>query len=116
MLAEAHAGVIVTDGNERSALAATRSLGRRGVPVFVGAETPSSLAGASRYCRAAFTYPSPWTQPDEFAACVLEHARRSGARVVFPMTDLAVEILGEAIPRAGAPLALPIASVEQHRA
>ena len=115
MRAEAHAGVIVTDGNERSALAATRSLGRRGVPVFVGAESPSSLAGASRYCRAAFTYPSPWTQPDEYAACVLEHARRWGTRVVFPMTDLAVEILGEAIPRAGAPLVLPTV-LEQHRA
>jgi predicted ATP-grasp superfamily ATP-dependent carboligase/protein-tyrosine-phosphatase len=116
MRTEAHAGVILTDGNERSALAATRSLGRRGVPVFVGAESRASLAGASRYCREVFTYPSPWTRPDEFAGCVLEHARRWGTRVALPMTDLAVEILGEAIPRAGAPLVLPIASLQQHRA
>ena len=116
MRAEASAGVIVTDGNERSALAVTRSLGRRGVPVYVGAEGASSLAGASRHCRVAFNYPSPWTHPDEFGACLLEHARRWGARVVFPMTDLAVEILGEAVPQAETPLVLPIPSLEQYRA
>jgi protein-tyrosine-phosphatase/predicted ATP-grasp superfamily ATP-dependent carboligase len=115
MPAEA-AGVIVTDGDERSALAATRSLGRRGVPVFVGAEGGSSLAGASRHCRAAFRHPSPWSDPEGFAACVLEQAQRFGARVVFPMTDLAVEILGAAAPRAGAPLVLPMPSLEQYRA
>src|SRR5262245_48010885 len=88
-------GVIVTDGNERSALAVARSLGQRGVPVFVGAETSSSLAGVSRYCRESFMYPDPWTSPDDYAACILECAKRWGAGAVFPMTDLAVEILGE---------------------
>jgi protein-tyrosine-phosphatase/predicted ATP-grasp superfamily ATP-dependent carboligase len=116
MRAETDAGVIVTDGDERSALAATRSLGRKGVPVFVGAEGTSSLAGASRHCRAAFTYPSPWNRPEEFAASVLEHAQRWGARVVFPMTDLAVEILGRAVPRAKGTLLLPTASLDQYRA
>ena len=50
--------VIVTDGNERSALAVTRSLGQRGLSVYIGAETPTSLSGASRYCTQPFVYPS----------------------------------------------------------
>jgi protein-tyrosine-phosphatase/predicted ATP-grasp superfamily ATP-dependent carboligase len=108
-------GVIVTDGNERSALAVARSLGRRGVPVFVGAEASSSLAGVSRYCRESFVYPDPWTAPDEFKSCILERANRWGAAVVFPMTDLAVEILGESGQRPGAPV-LPIPSLDQYRA
>ena len=108
-------GVIVTDGNERSALAVARSLGRRGVPVFVGAEASSSLAGVSRYCRESFVYPNPWTAPDEFKSCVLERANRWGAAVVLPMTDLAVEILGESMQRPGAPV-LPIPSLDQYRA
>ena len=109
-------GVIVTDGNERSALAVTRSLGRRGIPVFVGAETASSLAGVSRYCRESFVYPSPWVSPEELRACLLEHAKRWGARVVLPMTDLAVEILGESEQRSGASIVLPIPSLDQYRA
>lgn len=109
-------GVIVTDGNERSALAVTRSLGRRGIPVFVGAETSSSLAGVSRYCRESFVYPSPWVSPDEFRACLLERAKRWEARLVFPMTDLAVEILGESVQRSGASIVLPIPSLDQYRA
>jgi predicted ATP-grasp superfamily ATP-dependent carboligase/protein-tyrosine-phosphatase len=116
MRAEADAGVIVTDGDERSALAVTRSLGARGIAVFVGAEGRSSLSGVSRHCRATFRYPSPWTHPDAYAECVLEQARRFGARVVFPMTDIAVETLGEAVSRAAAPPVLPIPSLEQYRA
>jgi len=109
-------GVIVTDGNERSTLAVTRSLGRRGIPVFVGAETPSSLAGVSRYCRESFVHPSASADPDEFRACLLERAKRWGARVVFPMTDLAMEILGEVGQQNGAPIVLPIPSLDQYRA
>jgi predicted ATP-grasp superfamily ATP-dependent carboligase/protein-tyrosine-phosphatase len=116
MRAESLAGVLVTDGDERAALAVTRSLGARGIPVFVGAEGRSSLAGASRHCRAAFRYPSPWTHPDEYAESVLEHARRFGAGIVFPMTDIAVEILGEAVSRAAAPLVLPMPPLGQYRA
>lgn len=109
-------GVIVTDGNERSALAVTRSLGLRGIPVFVGAETATSLTGVSRYCRESFVYPSPWTSPDEYRTCILNHARRWGVRVVFPMTDLAVEILAELGAQAGGSINLPIPSLGQYRA
>lgn len=116
VLSTHQSGVIVTDGNERSALAVTRSLGRRGIPVFVGAETSTSLAGVSRYCRESFVSPSPWASPDEFRACLHERAKRWGARVVFPMTDLAVEILGEFEQRPGEAIVLPIPSLDQYRA
>ena len=36
---EPKTSVLVTDGQERSALAITRGLGRAGIPVIVGAET-----------------------------------------------------------------------------
>ena len=61
----------VTDGNERSALAITRSLGRRGVSVLVGAEQPASLASSSRYCARHVTYPSPYRHPDAFRRFLL---------------------------------------------
>lgn len=108
-------GVIVTDGNERSALAVTRSLGQRGIPVYVGAETAVSLAGASKYCTQSFAYPSPWIHPEEYVACLLGVARQWNATALFPMTDLAVELIGEHKERVGLALILPIPSLKQYR-
>ena len=59
MTADDRMTVFVTDGDERPALAITRSLGRRGVSVLVGEERPVSLASSSRYCVRHVTYPSP---------------------------------------------------------
>jgi predicted ATP-grasp superfamily ATP-dependent carboligase/protein-tyrosine-phosphatase len=114
MLIPAQRGVLVTDGNERAALAVTRSLGRRGIPVYVGAETSRSLAGTSRYCRGSFVYPSPWQAPDEYVGCLIEQARMHDASVVFPVTDLAVELLGEAQLRGCTTFILPIPSLERY--
>ena len=80
--------MIVLDGEQRSALAVTRSLGRIGVDVFVGAETNPSLAGISRYCRGSFTYPSPTTRSLNFIKCLERIARLYDAFAVFPMTDV----------------------------
>ena len=106
--------VIVTDGNERSALAVTRSLGQRGLSVYVGAETPRSLSGASRYCTQSFVYPSPWRHPEEYVSCLIEATRRWKVTVIFPMTDLAVEIIGKQQKRLGVEVALPIPSLDQY--
>jgi predicted ATP-grasp superfamily ATP-dependent carboligase/protein-tyrosine-phosphatase len=108
-------GVIVTDGNERSALAVTRSLGQRGIPVYVGAETAVSLAGVSKYCTQPFVYPSPWSDPAGYVACLLEVARQWNATALFPMTDLAVELIGEHKERVGLAITLPIPSLRQYR-
>jgi protein-tyrosine-phosphatase/predicted ATP-grasp superfamily ATP-dependent carboligase len=109
-------GVIVTDGNERSALAVTRSLGRRGIPVYVGAENRRSLAGMSRYCQGSFVYPSPWQSPARYVACLIEQARLHDAAGLFPMTDLAVELLGTPEVRVHDDFAIPIPSLEQYHA
>lgn len=106
--------VIITDGNERSALAVTRSLGRRGLSVYVGAETPGSLSGASRYCAQSFVYPSPWRQPEAYVSCLIEAVRRWNVTVIFPMTDLAVELIGEQQHRLGGEVVLPVASLDQY--
>lgn len=108
-------GVLVTDGNERSSLAATRSLGERGIPVYVGAETSVSLAGVSKHCTQSFVYPSPWNRPEEYVACLLEAMRRWNVATLFPMTDLAVELIGEQKERCGLDINLPIPSLGQYR-
>ena len=80
--------VLVTDGDERPALAITRSLGRRNFRVLVGDERPVSLASASRYCAGHVTYPSPSRTPDAFARFLLDFVARERVSVVVPVTDV----------------------------
>jgi predicted ATP-grasp superfamily ATP-dependent carboligase len=82
---------LVTDGQERSALAITRGLGRAGIPVIVGAETERSLAGASRYCVARWQYPSPLQQPMQFISSLVEAVRRFDITAIIPPTDASMQ-------------------------
>ena len=86
--------VIILDGNQRSALAATRSLGRKGIDVVVGAERGRSLASSSRFCKRFFSYPSPDSDPAAFLRAVVTQSELYVNPVLFPMTDMTVnEIL-----------------------
>jgi predicted ATP-grasp superfamily ATP-dependent carboligase len=80
--------VLVLDGNTRSALAATRSLGRRGVKVVLGDETNRILSAASRYCSASFRYPPPRDNPGGFVAAVMAECGRHNIAVIFPMAEI----------------------------
>jgi predicted ATP-grasp superfamily ATP-dependent carboligase len=82
--------ILILDANARSALAATRSLGRRGVPVVVADETKKTLSGASKYCSESFTYPSPTANLREFLSTVKAECSRRGIRVIFPMTEISM--------------------------
>lgn len=86
--------VLVTDGNERAALAVTRALGRRQVEIVVGAESARSLAGSSRYCQQRIIYPSPYQEPDAFVACLLEAVHKYRVDALFPVSDIAMHVLG----------------------
>jgi predicted ATP-grasp superfamily ATP-dependent carboligase len=80
--------ILILDGNARSALAATRSLGRRGVPVVVADETKRTLAGASKYCSESFTYPSPTANLRAFVSTVKAECAKRGIQVIFPMAEI----------------------------
>lgn len=81
--------VLVTDGDARAALAVTRSLGRAGHEVIVGATRDRSLAGASRYCRARAVYPDPASQPDAFLDAVADVVADRRIDALVPITDVA---------------------------
>lgn len=80
--------VFVTDGNDRPALAIVRALGRRGATVIVGADTPVSLASASRYCARHVMYPSPDRDRAGFERFLLDFVAREPVDVVLPVTDV----------------------------
>jgi predicted ATP-grasp superfamily ATP-dependent carboligase len=83
----------VTDGDERPALAVTRSLARHGVSVIVGAAGPTSLASRSRGCARHVTYPSPHRHPEQFDRFLLDFVRRERVSVVVPITDVTTHLV-----------------------
>ena len=87
--------ILITDGNERAALAAARSLVRAGHEVCVTAATPWSLAGVSRGVHAHVIPADPLIDPAGYVAQVRHVAERVGARVLLPITDPSVEALLE---------------------
>jgi predicted ATP-grasp superfamily ATP-dependent carboligase len=82
--------VVVTDGEQRSALATVRSLGRAGHTVHVCAARPASLAAASRYRASETVVPDPLRQPAAFASAVADAAARHRADVILPVTEPAL--------------------------
>jgi predicted ATP-grasp superfamily ATP-dependent carboligase len=84
---------LLTDGNERAALAAARSLVRAGFQVGVAAARRLSLAGVSRGVHRLRLSSHPLTDPSAYAAEVGGLARRLNVRVLLPVTDASVEAL-----------------------
>jgi predicted ATP-grasp superfamily ATP-dependent carboligase len=84
---------IVLDGNQRSALATVRALGRSGITVMVAEAQPRSLAAASRYCRASLVYPDPSAAPEAFSYWLEQLERQHPGAVIMPMTDITVPLV-----------------------
>lgn len=85
--------VLITDADNRSALAATRSLGRRGDIVVVAGERHPALASVSRYCAVRVSYPNPSRDPAGFVGAVSAAARQHSIDVIMPMTEVTTLLL-----------------------
>jgi predicted ATP-grasp superfamily ATP-dependent carboligase len=78
---------VITDGEHRSALALTRSLGRTGHRVIVCSPRQHSLAGASRYAADCVVVPDPLNDPTAFADAIAGVVRRFAAGVLIPVSE-----------------------------
>lgn len=84
--------ILVTDGDERSALAATRCLGQVH-EVFVAASSVRSLASTSRFARVGIATPDALRFPDECGRAVAAAVREHGIDVVLPISDASCRVL-----------------------
>src|SRR4051794_7890866 len=106
--------VFVTDGDQRSALAVARSLGRRGHEVIVGADRPRSLASASNCCARHVTYPSPDGDPDGFERFLAMFVAREQVDVLMPVSDVAMDAVCRGQDRLKRHCALAVPSFEAY--
>jgi predicted ATP-grasp superfamily ATP-dependent carboligase len=79
--------ILVTDGEQRAALACVRSLGRAGHRLIVASSRPRSLAGASRFANAYVQVPDSLSQPEGFLTRISEVARQRSVQVLLPITE-----------------------------
>lgn len=82
--------VLVTDGEQRAALAIVRSLGAAGFTVWVTSPRKKSLAGASRFAARTFVRPSPLLAPAAFAAEIGRLVRDHAIDAVIPTSEAAL--------------------------
>jgi predicted ATP-grasp superfamily ATP-dependent carboligase len=104
--------VLVTDGDQRAALAVTRSLGRCGERVIVCATAARSLAASSRFAAAAIPVASPLTAPEQFADDMVRAAREHDAEFVIPISEASLRAV---LPRRSdlSPATIPFADTER---
>jgi len=107
--------VLITDGGERPALAAARSLVALGCEVHVAARRRVSLAGLSRGVHGTALVTHPLGNPVGYVAEVGSLVSRLGIRVLLPVTDASVEALLEHRAVIPAGVALPLPTLASYR-
>ncbi len=85
--------VLILDANQRSALAATRSLGQKALWVTTADESSQTLAGASKYASASAVYRSPFNTPRLFLDDVVQIVTEHSIDFVLPMTEASTYVL-----------------------
>lgn len=86
--------ILVTDGDNRAALAITRSLGREH-EIIVASTQQRSLASVSRWCRDSFTYPEPVVDPQGFLKTLRNEVQRRHIDVLLPVSDVTTILVAE---------------------
>ncbi|TYP70095.1 ATP-grasp domain-containing protein [Paenibacillus methanolicus] len=87
-----NAPVLVTDALLRKSLAAVRSLGAKGIPVYAADSTRFTPTGFSKHCAGRLLSPHPSEQPEDYAAWLVETAARMPGLVLLPMDEATVGI------------------------
>jgi predicted ATP-grasp superfamily ATP-dependent carboligase len=87
--------VLILDGQWRNTLSVVRSLGRRGIKIDVGEDTPLALCSFSRYAKRHFVYPSVKSDPEKFKKILLDRIRKTKYDMVIPITDAMVSFISD---------------------
>ena len=100
--------VLILDGEQRSSLAAIRSLGQYGLNVAVASHLDRCLGLSSKYCSERIVTVDPATDPSRYIENLEKDIQRLGVRSVWPMTDITVALITKNLESIG-----PVPSQEQ---
>lgn len=106
--------VLVTDGEQRAALASVRSLGRAGHVVHVCSTRGRTLSGASRYCHSETRVPDPLSDPEGYARAIVALASKLRVDVLLAISE--ASLLAVLPHRSELSCAVPFAAVDRFSA
>jgi len=101
--------VFVTDGDQASALAIMRSLGKKGIKVVVGHTHAATSTFLSKYCFKKILYRDP-LYGENFVSDVIKAVIRYDCDVLFPVTDyslMEISLRKEKFERIGVKIPIP---------
>jgi predicted ATP-grasp superfamily ATP-dependent carboligase/protein-tyrosine-phosphatase len=78
---------LVLDGDQGSALAVVRSLGRRGIAVDVASDQAEPIAARSRFAGRTLRYPDPLADEQAFVAWLSDVLTQEPYALVIPVTE-----------------------------
>jgi predicted ATP-grasp superfamily ATP-dependent carboligase len=107
--------ILILDGEQRSSLAATRSLGKKNLNVVVGSVLSTSLAGMSRYTTETVQYADPYLFPAEFINDIISTIKTHKVDILFPMTDITVYTILSHIGKLSPLVQIPLVTYDQYQ-
>jgi predicted ATP-grasp superfamily ATP-dependent carboligase len=107
--------ILITDGTERAALAAARTLVAAGSEVHVAATRQWSLAGVSRGVQRCLLTSDAFADPSGYVAELGRIITDHGIGVLLPMTDVSVEAVLEHRQLLPPAVALPLPDLATYR-
>ncbi len=87
--------VLISDGENRSSLAVTRSLGKAGCRVVVTGKKKKNISACSRYCTSAYQAPSPVDNSNNFLTAIKNILVQEKVDIIYPMTEPATMLLSK---------------------
>jgi predicted ATP-grasp superfamily ATP-dependent carboligase len=75
---------MILEGNSRTTLGVVRSLGRRGIPIFLGSSERLPKSGVSRYVTRRFAYPSGEAGDAAMHEAIMRHVQAWRPAVLMP--------------------------------
>jgi predicted ATP-grasp superfamily ATP-dependent carboligase len=85
--------VLITDGENRSSLAAARSLGRKNHRVLVCSKMLHNISSSSRFCSRRFCVPDPLHDGLGYVEAICDIVTREAVDMIYPMTDHSISLL-----------------------
>ena len=84
---------MVLDGETRAALGIIRSLGEKGIPVFVGSNNPLGRSGFSKYAQKRFVYPPREAGIATAHKAIIEYIQMMQPDILMPIFDQGWDIV-----------------------
>ena len=85
--------VLVTDGENRSSLAVTRSLGSAGHIIYVSSKNKQSISGVSKFCRKSFRTSDPENRIDQYIQEIIDLTDKESIDIIIPTSESTIYAL-----------------------